>query len=237
MTVKLDPGKVQATLDKNQATSFGLTLVIGLPCSQPICNRATQLQAQIEALLPGRCRWYAPDHLHATVMAPLRGRYRADPPLQRPELPGDLDGFAAALNRGFAALQPFPLELDRLLLASNGLVLALGPDPGHVRQQVAQYLAPFPDLDPPQDSDGWHVTLGHLETAAPFATTTEQSRFETGWRELQKADALGRMTVEQVWLVHYANRTLTKIIGRVPLLLGRPNARSADVLLDELRIG
>jgi len=235
MTVKLDPEKVQTTLAKNQATSFGLTLVIGLPCSQPICNRATQLQAQIEALLPGRCRWYAPDHLHATVTAPLRGRYRAGPPLQRPELPGDLGGFAAALNRGFAELQPFPLELDRLLLASNGLVLALGQDPGHVRQQIAQYLTPFPEIDPPQDPDGWHVTLGHLETSAPFATDAEQLRFEVGWNELQKA--LGRMTVEQVWLVHYANRTLTEIIGRVPLLLGRPNVFSADVLLNELRIG
>jgi hypothetical protein len=234
--MKLDPGKVQTTLDKNQATSFGLTLVIGLPLSRPICNRATQLQTQIEALLPGRWRWYAPDHLHATVTAPLRGRYRAGPPLQRPELPSDLDGFAAALNHGFAAQQPFPLELDRLLLASNGLVLALGPDSGHVRQQVAQYLAPFPEFDLPQDPDGWHVTLGHLETSAPFATDAEQLRFEAGWSDLQKAGALGRMTVEQVWLVHYANRTLTKVIGRVPLLLGRPNMLSAGEILNALKI-
>ena len=223
-------------MNKNLATSFGLTLVVGLPFPRPMLVRAAQLREQIEALLPGRFRWYAPDHLHATVMAPLRGRYREGPPLQRDEFPEDLDGFVKALNLCFDALRPFPLKLDRLRLASDGRMLALGPDAGQVRQRVAERLASFPGLDQPKGSDGWHVTLGYLQTPTPFATEAEQADFEVGWAELQTS-LLGVMVVDRVWLVHYADRTLSRIVGQAPLLLGRPNTLTPDSLLAALGIG
>ena len=235
MTPVLDPKRMQTTLSKNQATSFGLTLVVGLPFPRPILAPILRLRAQIETLLPGRFRWYAPDHLHATVMAPLRGRYRDGPPLQRDELPADLDGFVEALNLCFDALQPFPLKLDRLRLASDGRMLALGPDAGQVRQRVAERLASFPGLDRPKDLDGWHVTLGYLQTPTPFATQAEQADFEIGWAELQTS-LLGVMVVDRVWLVHYADRTLSRIVGQAPLLLGQPNTLTPDNLLAALGI-
>jgi 2'-5' RNA ligase len=236
MTVQLDPRKMQATLDKNQATSFGLTLVIGLPFPQPIVDRATQTQAQTEAALPGRFHWYAPDHLHATIVAPLRGRYRQGPPLRRTELPDDLDGFAAAMSRCFAEMQPFALELDRLILASNGLVLAVGPDPEGVRHQVAQCLARFPELDQPKDPAGWHVTLGYLATPEPFVSEAEGLRFQAAWSELQVAWSPYSVEVDRAWLVHYGNRILSDVIGRLPLWLGRPTGLSAGQLLTDLQI-
>ena len=87
MTLVLDPKRMRTTLNKNRATSFGLTLVVGLPFARPILAPILRLRAQTETLLPGRFLWYAPDHLHATVMAPLRGRYREGPPLRREEFP------------------------------------------------------------------------------------------------------------------------------------------------------
>jgi hypothetical protein len=236
MTLRPDPTRIRSTLSKNLATSFGLTLVVGMPFALPIGTRAVQLEAQIEALLPGRFRGYEPDHLHATVMAPLRGRYREGPPLQRNELPADLDGFAETLNHCFGALPPFSLDLDRLHLTPDGRMLALGADPGQVRPMVAERLASFPGLDQTKDLFGWHVTLGCLQTPTPFASEAEQLRFEIGWAEL-KASSLGTMEVDRVWLVHYAVRTMRRIVGKMPLLLGRPNALTADSLLVALGIG
>lgn len=220
MIGRLDPERVRRTLHKNLATSFGLTLAVGLPFPRPMLDRLAQLRNQIEALLPGHFRWYAPDHLHATVLALLRGRYREGPPLQRHELPADFDGFVETLNACFDALQPFTIDLDRLLLTPDGQVLALGPDPGRVRQQVAERLASFPGLDRPKDPDGWHITLGCLQTPLPIATEAKQAGFEVSWTEL-RASSLGAIVVDQVWLVHYADRTLSRIVGKTPIRLGR----------------
>lgn len=236
MTLVLDPKRMQTTLSKNQAISFGLTLVVGLPFPRPILAPIRRLRAQTEALLRGRFRWYALEHLHATVMAPLRGRYRDAPPLRCEDLPADLDGFVEVLNTCFSALRPFTLELDRLHLAPDGRMLALGPDAGQVRQRVAERLASLPGLDRPKDLDGWHVTLGYLQTPTPFATEAEQADFQVGWAELQTS-LLGVVVVDQVWLVHYADCTLSRIVGKAPLLLGRPNMLTPDSLLAALGIG
>ena len=80
------------------------------------------------------------------------------------------------------------------------------------------------------------MTLGYLQTPAPFATEAEQAGFEVGWAELQ-ASSLGAVEVDRVWLVHYADRTLSRIVGKAPLLLGRPNALTSDGLLVALGIG
>jgi hypothetical protein len=47
---------------------------------------------------------------------------------------------------------------------------------------------------------------------------------------------IGRMTVHQVWLVHYANRTLNRIVGKVPFTLGGRNPLTAERLLQDLGI-
>jgi hypothetical protein len=44
------------------------------------------------------------------------------------------------------------------------------------------------------------------------------------------------MTVKQVWLVHYANRMLNRIVGRVPLTLGQANSLTVENLLRELGV-
>jgi hypothetical protein len=236
MTLVLDPKRMQTTLNKNLATSYGLTLVVGLPFVPAILAQVAQLQAQIEALLPKRFRWYELDRLHATVFAPLRGRYRHGPPLQRDELPADLDAFAEALNLCFGAMQPFRLALDRLHLAPDGRMLALGADPGCAQQHVAERLASFPGLDRPKVLEGWHVTLGYLRAPAPFGTAAEQASFELCWSKPQ-SNSLGAVLVDRVWLVHYGDRTLNWIVGKAPLLLGRPNALTADRLIVALGIG
>lgn len=236
MTFDLDPKRMQAILDKNLATSYGLTLVVGLPFPMPVLEQVAQLREQIETLLPGRIIWYEPHHLHATLLAPLRGRYREGPPLQRSELPADIDGLVDALNCCFRALSPFVLRLDGLHLAPDGRLLSLGSDPDQVRQQVAGRLASFPGLDRPKELDDWHITLGYLQTPAPLIDETEQIGFEAG-RTMFRSGPLGALTADRVWLVHYADRTLSRVVGKASLLLGRSNGLTADSLLRDLGIG
>lgn len=232
----LDVDRMRVALDRNVATSFGLTLVVGLPFPQPLLAGVAQVRDHIDLMAPGGFRWYALDHLHATVLAPLRGRYREGPSLQRSELPQDLEGFVATLNACFGALQPFVLDLDKLVLTPAGLVLAVGPDPGQVRQRVAQNLASWPRLDRPKDLGSWQVTLGFLQTPEPTSSGAHLASLEAGWAEFQ-SNSVGAMTVDQVWLVHYADRMLSRIVGKAPLPLGRPGSLTADRLLGLLAIG
>ena len=74
MKLALDEARVQQTIHKNTATSYGLTLVAGLPFPAEIGSRVQAIQAQLEPLAPGRFTWYGVDHLHVTLVAPLRTR-------------------------------------------------------------------------------------------------------------------------------------------------------------------
>ena len=123
MKLTLIEEKVQQTIRKNTATSYGLTLVIGLPFPPEISTRIQSTQQYLESLVPGRFTWYGLEHLHATLVAPLRGRYRDFPPLQREELPTDLQGFTQNLANFFAHYPPFSLELAGVHLSNNGFVL------------------------------------------------------------------------------------------------------------------
>lgn len=236
MAFELDPNRIRAVINRNLTTSFGLTLVVGLPFPQPLLAGMAQLQDHIDSTAPGCFRWYALDHLHATVLAPLRGRYREGPPLQRSELPQDLEGFVATLNVCFGTLQPFVLDLDRLLVTPDGLLRATGPDPGGVQQQVARHLASWPGLDRPEDPGDWHVTLGFLQIPEPTSGGACLTNLEAGWAEFQ-SHSVGAMTVDQVWLVHYADRMLSRIVGKTPLPIGRPGSLTANRLLGLLGIG
>jgi hypothetical protein len=99
-------------------------------------------------------------------------------------------------------------------------------------RQLASRLRRYPQLDPPKYAGGLQVTIGFFNTSPPFATE-EEARFEAALTQL--IDILvGRMMVEQVWLVHYANRTLNQIVGKVPFTLGGPSVRTTEHLLQEL---
>jgi hypothetical protein len=235
MTSPPVPERVQQNILKNLSTSYGLTLVAGLPFSDALREGFAQVQSQLEQLAPGCFTWYHTGHLHTTLLAPLRGRYRESPPLRRDELPADLDRFVHTTGRCFESMRPFSLTFDRLLLTSHGLALALAPDTDCVRRRVAACLQPFPELDPPKHLDEWHVTLGYLRTTTPFASEDEQTRFEAGLARLQDGPPL-QLAVDGLWLVHYANRMLDRIVGRVALALGRPNFLDPDLVLADLGI-
>lgn len=228
--------RVRQTGLKNQNTSYGLTIVAGLPFSGALRKGFAQAQSQLEQLAPGCFTWYETGHLHTTLLAPLRGRYRESPPLRRDELPADLARFVHTLGRSFESIRPFSLTFDRFLLTSHGLALATAPDTDGVRRRVAACLQPFPELDPPKHLDEWHVTLGYLHTTTPFASEDEQTRFEAGLVRLPDGPPL-QLAVDGLWLVHYANRMLDRIVGRVALALGKPNLLDPDPVLADLGIG
>jgi hypothetical protein len=232
MKLALIEEKVEQTIRKNTATSYGLTLVIGLPFPAEISTRIQSLQQQLEALAPGRFTWYGLDHVHATLVALLRGRYRDFPPLQREELPADLQGFTQDLAGFFAQHQPFVLELAGLHISDNGLVLV---GQNTFEQQLASSLKEYPELDQPKHPGGLHAAIGYCNTNRPFTTDEEIAPLEAALSEFIRIP-IGSMTVGQVWLVHYTNRTLNRIIGKVPFVLGQANTLTGRRLLQELDI-
>ena len=65
-------------VQKNTLTSYGLTIVAGLPFPVTLSEKIEALQGSLEETLPDQFLWYGSDHLHITFAAPLRGRYRQE---------------------------------------------------------------------------------------------------------------------------------------------------------------
>lgn len=102
-------------------------------------------------------------------------------------------------------------------------------------QQLASRLHKYPECDQPKHVRGLHVAIGFLKSHQPFSIDEEQARFRDGL--VQMIDiSIGRAEIQKVWLVHYANRSLSHIRGKVPFMLGRANSLSPERMLQELDI-
>lgn len=232
MKITLIETEVQQTIRKNNSTSYGLTLAVGLPFPAQISERIREIQQQLEALLPGRFIWYGLHHLHATLVAPLRGRYRNFPPLQQEELPANLDRFFDDLNTFFSQQQPFDLNLGGVYIIAGGYVM-VGEE--ILTQRLASTLKNYPELDAPKHLTGLHVSIGYFKTSQPFINDKERASLEAALVQLSHTP-VGRIRVQQIWLAHYANRTLDRIVGKVPFILGQPNTLTTEQLLRRLAV-
>lgn len=231
----IDPDRTALNIAKNTATSYGLTLVAAFPPPSAMCASIQRVQGQIEQLLPQRFTWYAADWLHVTLLALLRGRYREQPPLQRDELPCDLEGFVQVLSRSFAQLQPFSLNLSGLHLTQGGLVLVNAFAAVQVRELLVEGLSSYPELDLFVHPERLHLTIGYLNIPTPFVDAAEEARFAQDLSRVEDVD-FGVVLVDQVWLVHYANRRLSHVAGKVSFHLGVSNALTPERLTKELAI-
>lgn len=226
------PEKIAALLCKNSRTSYGLTLALGLPLPRSMSQTIQQVQQQLEAAWPKQFYWYRPEQFHATLVAPLRGRYRREPPIQRSELPADLDRFVADLGCCLELLRPFPLSITGVRAVPNGII-SLKIDGGfHARQALATCLSAYPTLDAPKHLSNLHMTIGYL-TTPDFGTVP--SNFSQRLAAME-AEPLGSIVVNHIWLVHYANRTLEQVIAKHPFYLGKENSITANQLLFQLQI-
>ena len=145
----------------------------------------------------------------------------------------DLDGFTRDLNALCTAVQPFVFELSGVRITEEGLVIVLGN--AFIEKSIF-FLQNYPELDEPKRKSGyWHVTIGYLRTIQPFSSDEEQKQFESGFMPI-KNSVIGQTTVRQVWLVHYANRTLSLIIGKSAFALGGTNSLDGGQLLEHLGI-
>ena len=232
MSLALIEEKVQQTIRKNMATSYGLTLAIGLPLSPQISARIQGLQQHLETLAPGWFTWYGLDHLHATLVAPLRGRYRDYPPIRREELPANLQGFVQDLADFFVQHQPFEFGLVGVRISDSGFVLV---GENTFERQLASTLHVYPELDKQKHARGLHVAIGYCSGRCPFATDEAGKPLESALCQLLDT-SIGTMMIDQVWLVHYANRTLNRIVGKVPFVLGQSDVFIIDHLLRALGI-
>jgi hypothetical protein len=220
--------------DKNYIPSYGLTLVAGLPLPEEITANIQALQQEIEAAWPGRFRWYTPAQLHVTVAALLRGRYRPGPPLLRSELPGDLEAFAEVLTASAEDVQPFKLKfLGGSLGKGGGLVVrAYGGEAA--RDRFGAIHARFAELDPPKAGETLHATLG-FQRVFSQTSAEDMAGNETRLRNWLEAFA-GSCRIEMLWLVHYSNRTLSQVVGKVKLPLGEKSSLNGEELVKRLGI-
>ncbi len=227
----LDRVKVRTTIAKNTKSSYGLTLVIGLPFPREVCARIQKVQLELEPCAPGAISWYSARQLHTTLYAPLRGRYREQPPLRRNDLPLNLEGFAKDLATFFSALDPFRLKLSGVHLSEDGMITVHEET---LARQLATTLCKYSGLDHPKRSPGLVSVIGFLSDENRAGEIID-SAFQSALEPLSSVP-IGQMLVEQVHLVHYANRTLNQIEGRLTFLLGRPNFFTSEQFLAALGI-
>lgn len=235
-SLHLDNDRIELNIAKNTATSYGLTVVAAFPPPPSICDSLQRLQRQLEQWLPARFTWYARDWLHVTLLALLRGRYREQPPLRATELPADMAGFARTLGEVSARIEPFSLQLSGLHVTRGGLVLVNATATLPIQDYLVEVLRFYPELDPPKHPERLHVTIGYLNTPSPFQDDAEHARFSGRLTELAGVD-VGVYEVNRVWLVHYANRRLSQVVGKSPLHLGRANSVSGEDLHCDLGTG
>jgi 2'-5' RNA ligase len=239
----MDPGLTSS--EKNRRPSYGLTLVAGMPFPPQVSTQAQALQEGIERQVPGVFTWYAPEHLHLTLAAPLRGRYRDGPPLRAAELPPQFPAFLAALQDRLRQQDPFPLSFCRADLAEHGSVLWRAEAGGDLWNDAPALIEKVPGFDRQNPAHTPHVTLGYvrrLDRPAAELLASVQAWLE---REAEAKERLERRavpdsaaaqaTIDRLWLVHYANRTLDRVLGQVELPLGRPSDLSVSEMIAKLQ--
>lgn len=219
MDVTIDEARIQRMLQKNQATSYGLTLVVGLPFAQAFREQAAALQEELEKVAAGAFTWYQPAQMHATVYAPKRGDYARSGPLRGEEMPG-LDAYLAHLAGHYAQLAPFVAQLGTPTLTPDGVLIF------HEMQGMARPAPPLPALPPawldkPKHSGGGLVcSIGYLRQPERLQAAERRAAIS---ETLVAANGQGATAapIEHVWLVHYRTRTLGDIVGRLAFPLGR----------------
>ena len=206
------------TARKNQTSSYGLTLVAGLPFPPHIFAQIQATQQQLEKSVPHSSTWYQRHHTHLTLYAPLRSRVRAHPPLTRQELPPNLDQFIEALRDCILHLSPFVISIGKVRLTDIGHFIVPVEGATIVKTRLVTSLNHFAGIETPKNN--WvHGTIGYLHQ---LPTEAQGICLQ---QELASSNIMpiGQMLVEQISLVHYAHRTLNHIKGRISLTLGQPN--------------
>jgi hypothetical protein len=123
--------------------------------------------------------------------------------------------------------------LVHVKITEDGLVVVSG---NAQIEKSAFSLPNYPELDQPKHKNGgWAITIGYLQIAEPFYSEVQREEFARGFEHIRNR-TIGRTKIQQVWLIHYANRTLSHIIGKVPFVLGGSNSLTAEQLLERLEI-
>lgn len=216
------------TSTRNLAPSYGLTLVAGAPLPPGLTCAVLRFQQTVEAAAPGCFRWYEAPQLHVTLAAPVRGRYRHAPPLRRSELPDRLEALFGDLAATCRALPPLEMALGAPEVRSRTLLFEVEGGAEHAAL-LRELIARHPGWDEPKGGP-LHLSAGFL------LPQVDEERAANAVGSLQRAAAGPVAGVDEIALVHYANRTLSKVVGEVRLPLGRSEARSPTSFLSDLHI-
>ncbi len=214
---------------------YGLTLVAGLPLPEAVTAAACAARCSLETVLPRDFIWYASSHLHVTVRALLRTRYRPAPPLRQAELPLDLAAFAADLAVAVALERPLRMEFGPPQLSPHGALYASVT--ASLSRGWWDLLDRYQELDREAPRAEFHVTLGYAADILAGSPRTAGQIGSDLAAYTGRLDPLGVCEVSHLWLVHYAERTLARVVGRLELPLGHRLVLTPAMLLSALTIG
>jgi hypothetical protein len=232
----INPEEVRTTITKNQSLSYGLTLVAGLPLPTQLSRTIQQAQALLENSLEGRFIWYQPTQMHVTLSALLRGRYRQFPPLERNDLPSNIDTFFNEFQDFLATQAPLQIQWHEFNLMPNGLLICRAQCSKGFSDRLINLLWKYPTFNLHQkDPYDLHLTIGYLTTPEPFLNAKEGYLFKKTLLNLQE-DEMETYQVDRVWLIHYANRTLNSILGKISFILGKQAPMKSEHILHLLQI-
>ena len=121
-------------------------------------------------------------------------------------------GFIPIFVASSAISSLFPCY-SRVFSSDRGHVAVSVHDGHDIQKRIATTFAHYPELHHPDRFDDLHVTLGYLNAPGESLTDAEMGFLSEGFGEIENLP-IGEMLVDKVWLVHYANRTLNRILGR-----------------------
>ncbi len=201
-----------------------------MPLPAPLTSAVQRLQSNIESAAPGCLQWYALEDLHITIAAPLRSRYRVGPPLRRVELPASLPALLVDLAAVCAALPPFELALEHAHFHHESLLIEVAgglPAAERLRGAITRY----PGFDAPK-GQGFplHLSCGFFKSGQDEAAVAPM----VAQHALAAAGAAAR--IDRLALVHYANRTLSRVVGVLDLPLGQVTALDEETVLAQLDV-
>ncbi|MCX5667230.1 MAG: radical SAM protein [Candidatus Omnitrophica bacterium] len=213
---------------------YGVTMVAGLPVSEGALGVKSIISGVVSSFAgDGNFIPYDAAHTHATISAILRSRDEKIVSLAHENGPINTDKVLDMVKE----TKPFTVKFTNVKISGHGGITLRGVATAEtaenllsLRKRLAKE-ANFESRNSDQTAE-LHVSLGHIRNFDKLSREDKEALAQMIEDALKKLPDFGTLKVNQVSLVYYQHRSLSKIINKIPLEFGKdyPELRGEKVL-------